>query len=48
MLQLLSCYLQQFPAGLVDERECPEGAALRELREETGVTLKMYKFYFHY
>lgn len=26
----------EFPAGLVDENESPEEAALRELREETG------------
>lgn len=28
----------QFPQGGVDEGESPEGAALRELAEETGVT----------
>jgi len=29
-------YTLEFPAGLIDESETPEQAALRELREETG------------
>ncbi|XP_059581767.1 ADP-sugar pyrophosphatase isoform X1 [Alligator mississippiensis] len=29
-------YCLEFPAGLIDENESPESAALRELEEETG------------
>ncbi|XP_077614630.1 ADP-sugar pyrophosphatase isoform X1 [Crocuta crocuta] len=29
-------YCLEFPAGLIDENESPEAAALRELEEETG------------
>ncbi|KAM4677651.1 ADP-sugar pyrophosphatase [Discoglossus pictus] len=32
----LGCYCLEFPAGLIDENETPEQAALRELEEETG------------
>lgn len=32
-------YIYNFPAGLVDEGETPEIAAVRELQEETGLTL---------
>ncbi|KAM8973720.1 ADP-sugar pyrophosphatase [Pelodytes ibericus] len=32
----LGCHCLEFPAGLIDENETPEKAALRELEEETG------------
>ncbi|XP_038157969.1 ADP-sugar pyrophosphatase [Cyprinodon tularosa] len=32
----LGCYTLEFPAGLIDEGETAEAAALRELKEETG------------
>ncbi|XP_075455601.1 ADP-sugar pyrophosphatase isoform X1 [Ascaphus truei] len=32
----MGCYCLEFPAGLMDENETPECAALRELEEETG------------
>ena len=32
----VSAYVLECPAGLIDEGECPEEAALRELKEETG------------
>jgi ADP-ribose pyrophosphatase len=31
-------YVIEFPAGLIDAKESPETAALRELKEETGYT----------
>ncbi|MGN0317685.1 MAG: NUDIX hydrolase [Lachnospira sp.] len=33
-------FVYNFPAGLIDEGETPEVAAARELKEETGLTLK--------
>ena len=33
-------WVYNFPAGLIDPGETPEVAAARELREETGLTLK--------
>ncbi len=32
-------YIYEFPAGLVEENESPHEAAIREMREETGLTL---------
>ncbi|KAJ8381548.1 hypothetical protein SKAU_G00023260 [Synaphobranchus kaupii] len=32
----MGCYTLEFPAGLIDENESAEAAALRELKEETG------------
>ncbi|NP_001085179.1 nudix-type motif 5 isoform X1 [Xenopus laevis] len=32
----MGCYCLEFPAGLIDENETPQQAALRELEEETG------------
>ncbi|XP_069048624.1 ADP-sugar pyrophosphatase isoform X2 [Lepisosteus oculatus] len=32
----MGCYCLEFPAGLIDENESAEAAALRELQEETG------------
>ncbi len=37
----VDCYVIEFPAGLIDDGEEPEEAALRELREETGFTGKL-------
>lgn len=43
-------YVYNFPAGLIDSGETPEEAAVRELKEETGLTLveiedKLYDSY---
>ena len=37
--QILGGAVWELPAGGVQENEDPEGAALRELREETGITI---------
>ena len=39
----LDDYLYELPAGLVDSGETPEQAAIREMKEETGLTLKVYQ-----
>jgi len=39
----LQCHTLEFPAGLIDEDEKAEEAALRELKEETGYTGKVLK-----
>ncbi len=35
----LDTYLYELPAGLIEEGESPEAAAVREMKEETGLTL---------
>ena len=37
----LGGYVYEFPAGLVEAGETPRSAAVREIREETGLTLKL-------
>ena len=40
----VEAFCVEFPAGLIDEGESPEQAAVRELREETGYSGKVCKF----
>lgn len=35
--------IMELPAGLIDGKESPESAAIRELKEETGMTLEIYE-----
>lgn len=35
-------YIYELPAGLIDEGETPEEAAIREMKEETGFTFEVY------
>ena len=37
----LDSYLYELPAGLIEEGESPEAAAVREMKEETGLTLNV-------
>ena len=39
----LDDYLYELPAGLIDEGETPEEAAIREMMEETGLTFTVYE-----
>lgn len=39
----LDTYLYELPAGLVDAGETPEQAAIREMKEETGLSLEVYQ-----
>ena len=38
----LGDYLYELPAGLIDAGETPEIAAVREMKEETGLTFEVY------
>ncbi len=39
----LDDYLYELPAGLIEEGEGPDEAAIREMQEETGLTFEVYK-----
>ena len=39
----LNDYMYEIPAGLVDPGETPEQSAIREMKEETGLTLEIYE-----
>ena len=39
----LNDYMYEIPAGLVDSGETPEQSAIREMKEETGLTLEIYE-----
>lgn len=38
----LDDYLYELPAGLIDEGETPDAAAVREMKEETGLDFEVY------
>ncbi|MFG6366819.1 MAG: NUDIX hydrolase [Lachnospiraceae bacterium] len=38
----LGDYLYEFPAGLIDAGETPDMAAIREMKEETGLSFEVY------
>jgi 8-oxo-dGTP pyrophosphatase MutT (NUDIX family) len=42
----VEAFCVEFPAGLIDEGESPEEAAVRELREETGYSGKVSLFFY--
>lgn len=39
----LDDYLYELPAGLIDEGEGPSEAAIREMKEETGMDFEVYE-----
>lgn len=39
----LNAYLYELPAGLVEEGETPKESAIREMKEETGLSLEIYE-----
>lgn len=39
----LGCYIYELPAGLIDENETADMAAVREMKEETGFSFEVYK-----
>ncbi len=39
----LDAYLYELPAGLIDEGESPSQAAVREMKEETGLDFEVYE-----
>ena len=39
----LDCFLYELPAGLVDGGETPAQAAIREMKEETGLDFEVYE-----
>lgn len=39
----IDAYLYELPAGLVDKGESPEQAAIREMKEETGLDFSVYE-----
>ena len=39
----VGAYLYELPAGLVDAGETPEEAAIREMKEETGLDFEVYR-----
>ena len=38
----LGDHLYELPAGLIDEGETPDAAAVREMKEETGLSFEVY------